>query len=454
MVSMWCVSGLRGRENFGQVRSDVTKPVLTDRHTSARFSAVQPPEKRMARIMVAWELGAGSGHEAVSIRVADLLSARGHEVVFAFHEEQAHRAKAPHRYLTVAVRSPRVAPTIADPGNFAECIEAAGFLDPKVLGESVSVWLRAQHELAPDLMIEDFAPTALLAARCTGLPSVSLGGGFCIAPAWAPWPAFRHWAPVPADRLLAAEYRALLACNAALAARGCTVLGSMGELYAATTALLTTWPALDPYADFRRGAHYLGPFEPRAHTTESEVRESGLAPEAVAYLRWDPSGAALPVLAALAQAKVGTQAAVPDLGVEVRQTLDGSTVRVVDWIADLPAAFGRARFAVTHGGQGATLQALAAGCPVLVVPTQAEQYITGARLSALGLGMVIRPRSSTEELTAAIEHLRREHSAFADRVRTFVQTQRSVCVAPPESTDAWLVQFIESLLNRPVSREH
>jgi UDP:flavonoid glycosyltransferase YjiC (YdhE family) len=407
----------------------------------------------MARIMVAWELGAGSGHEAVSLRVADLLSARGHEVVFALHEEQTPRAKAPHRYMTVAVRSPRVAPTIADPGNFAECIEAAGFLEPEVLSESLSVWVRVQQELAADLMIEDFAPTALLAARCTGMPSISLGGGFCIAPSWAPWPAFRHWAPVPADRLLAAEYRALLASNAVLAARGCTAMGAMGELYAATTALLTTWPALDPYADFRRGAHYLGPFESRLCTKASAAQESDQAPEAVAYLRWDPSGAALPVLAALAQAKVSTQAAVPDLGVEVHQTLEGSSVRIVDWIADLPAAFGRAQFAVTHGGQGATLQALAAGCPVLVVPTQAEQYITGARLASLGLGMVIRPHSSTEELHAAIGRLRHERSAFADRVRTFVQAQRSACVAPPESTDAWLVQCIESLLSRRVSRE-
>jgi UDP:flavonoid glycosyltransferase YjiC (YdhE family) len=408
----------------------------------------------MARIMVAWELGAGSGHEAVSLRVADLLSARGHEVVFALHEEQTTRARAPHRYMTVAVRSPRVAPTIADPGNFAECIEAAGFLDSAVLSESLAVWLRVQQQLAPDLMIEDFAPTALLAARCTGLPSVSLGGGFCIAPAWAPWPAFRHWAPVPADRLLAAEYRALLACNSALAARGCTVLGSMGELYAATTALLTTWPALDPYAEFRRGTHYLGPFDSNASVTASAALDPGLAPEAVAYLRWDPSGAALPVLAALAQAKVSTQAAVPDLGVDVRQMLAGSTVRIVDWIADLPGAFARARFAVTHGGQGATLQALAAGCPVLVVPTQAEQYITGARLASLGLGMVVRPRSSTEELNAAIDHLRREHAVFAERVARFVQDQRSACVAPPESIDAWLVQYIESVLNRQVNRVH
>ncbi|KPF67929.1 hypothetical protein IP84_11830 [beta proteobacterium AAP99] len=407
----------------------------------------------MARIMVAWELGAGSGHEAVSLKVADLLSARGHEIVFALHEEQTHRAKAPHRYMTVAVRSPRVTPTIADPGNFAECIEAAGFLDPAVLSESLAVWLRAQHELAPDLMIEDFAPTALLAARCTGLPSMSLGGGFCIAPSWAPWPAFRHWAPVPADRLLAAEYRALLACNAALAASGCTVMGSMGELYASTKAMLTTWPALDPYAEFRRGAQYLGPIESNARVPAAAMLESGLTPEAVAYLRWDPSGAALPVLAALAQAKVSTEAAVPDLGADVRQTLAESSVHIVDWIADLPAAFGKAQFAVTHGGQGATLQALAAGCPVLVVPTQAEQYITGARLAALGLGMVIRPSSSTQELSAAIDHLRRDHAAFADRVRTFVQKQRSACVAPPESTDAWLVECIESLLNRQVNRE-
>jgi UDP:flavonoid glycosyltransferase YjiC (YdhE family) len=399
----------------------------------------------MARIMLAWELGAGSGHETVSLWLADILAARGHEVVFAVHAAKAARSKAPHRYLTLAVDAPHVAPTIPDPGSFAECIEVAGFLDPETLGTALRVWERALAQAKADLLVEDFAPTALLAARCLDLPALSVGAGFCIAPAWAPWPGFRHWAPVPRERLLAAEYRALLASNAALAARGRTPMGSMAELYAASAPVLTTWPALDPYAHFRRDAAYLGPVGPN---TLPPLGLDARRPvrDAVAYLRWDPSGAALPVLQGLARAGVKTLAAVPDLDAEARQSLDGSSVAIERWIADLAAAFSGARFAITHGGQGATLQAMAAGLPVLVVPTQAEQYLTGERIAALGLGHVVRPGAPDSELAAAINALQHDTERFAARVRQFVREQQDACVAAPDSAGDWIVQRVEASL--------
>ncbi|HET7772466.1 MAG TPA: glycosyltransferase [Burkholderiaceae bacterium] len=399
----------------------------------------------MARIMLAWELGAGSGHEAVSLWVADRLAAHGHEIVFAVHASRAARCRAAHRYLTLAVDAPQVAPSIPDPGNFAECIEVAGFLDRSALEAALAVWERALAQAAADLLIEDFAPTALLAARCRHLPALSVGAGFCVAPAWAPWPGFRHWSAVPPDRLLAAEYRALLACNAALSSRGLAPLGAMGELYAGSTPVLTTWPALDPYAGFRQHPAYLGPVGASIALPDASAA-SAVRRDAVAYLRWDPSGAAFPVLQALARAGVDTLAAVPDLGAEVKQALAGSSVRIEEWIADLGREFASARFAVTHGGQGATLQALAAGLPVLVVPTQAEQYLTGERIASLGLGHVVRPGAPSGELQDAIDALQHDTERLASRVRQFVAEQRAACVAAPDSAGDWLVQLVADRL--------
>jgi len=61
----------------------------------------------------------------------------------------------------------------------------------------------------------------------------------------------------------------------------------------------------------------------------------------------------------------------------------------------------RAQLAITHGGHGTTIKALAAGVPVLCMPMGADQADVAARLVASGAGVRIRPRSRPAAIARA-----------------------------------------------------
>ncbi len=88
--------------------------------------------------------------------------------------------------------------------------------------------------------------------------------------------------------------------------------------------------------------------------------------------------------------------AVSDLPIRVLLTTGGhelelgdvpANVRVEEWV-DEPAVLGHASAVVGHGGAGTTLAAMAAGCPLVVVPLFGDQPANGVRVAVAGAGVV------------------------------------------------------------------
>ena len=96
-----------------------------------------------------------------------------------------------------------------------------------------------------------------------------------------------------------------------------------------------------------------------------------------------------------AQAYSAALAGVADLPVRVLLTLGGNelelgdvppNVHVESWISE-PDVLAEASVAVGHGGTGTTLSALAAGCPLVVVPLFGDQPFNAARIAVSGAGV-------------------------------------------------------------------
>ena len=78
--------------------------------------------------------------------------------------------------------------------------------------------------LQPQVVVADYAPTALLAARACGIPRVTVGTGFALPRLSDPLPALRPWVPVDGAKLRAVRpevvretYRMILADTPAYA---------------------------------------------------------------------------------------------------------------------------------------------------------------------------------------------------------------------------------------------
>jgi MGT family glycosyltransferase len=85
---------------------------------------------------------------------------------------------------------------------------------------------------------------------------------------------------------------------------------------------------------------------------------------------------------------------------------------------------------VTHGGMGSTMEALAAGVPMVVVPQMVEQEVTADRVAELGAGVRLDPADVTPaRLAEAVDRVTGDPS-FAAEVQRLGKTVREAGGAP------------------------
>src|SRR6218665_944925 len=242
----------------------------------------------MARFTLAWELGAGLGHVEPLSLVARALLDRGHTVDLiwrdlssATHVLGEHRQHPGLRLWPAPVwlrHPPGLAPT-AGTTSYPELLMLGGYLDAAGLLGLVQGWHTLLAATAPDVLVRDPAPSALLAARGRTARTVMLGNGYFQPPIETPFPSFRFWGPTDTTRLHASEAQVLRTCNEVLTRLGQPALPALQALVDVDLSAILTWPELNPY-----GPDPSGPFQTFGPLP---ARREGPAPI------WPPAGAGL-----------------------------------------------------------------------------------------------------------------------------------------------------------------
>ena len=352
----------------------------------------------MARIAFAWELGSELGHAMACNELARVLHAKGHRIAFVFRELQQlsylQRTEPYAVYQAPVSISEGHGPAI--PVSYAEILIGCGYDRAEHLAGLLGGWLALFARLEPDLVIADFAPTALLAARVAGLRRASYGNGFAIPPRLSPLPAFRFDTPIAPDRVAQADARALASVNGALARFGAAPLASLAQQFETDEDFLATFPELDAYGN-RPKSGYWGPRF--SIDTGVEVRwPEGSGKRILVYLKkTQPQLDAL--IAALAKGPHRVAAFIPDLDAERRDRLRGPSRIVAEQPMRLAPLLGECDLFVSQGGN-VSVGTLMSGIPQLLMPGQYEQYLTARRIEQLGAGSWL-PFDATAGETAA-----------------------------------------------------
>jgi len=147
----------------------------------------------MATFLCAWELGGGLGHLMRLRPIAEQLERLNHRVIFVV--QNPPRA----RFLIEAgfecVQAPILKPLsgVSPPNSMAQILARRGYSDINKLEGMVYEWIKIYRKVKPDLILTDYAPTAILAARKGLIPVAAVGNGFAFPPRdrWAcnlrPW---------------------------------------------------------------------------------------------------------------------------------------------------------------------------------------------------------------------------------------------------------------------------
>jgi UDP:flavonoid glycosyltransferase YjiC (YdhE family) len=381
----------------------------------------------MTKILIAWELGSGLGHVGPLRAVGSELVRRGHDVTIgAQNVGLCQQAFAGTR---VEVISAPVLPLsdkrLKFPCTYSDTLHDCGHSSAEQLAAAVDRWLQLFDEFAPDFLLADHSPTALLAARLRDFPVATIGTGFVCPPDITPLPSLRSEIPAP-HWAAEVEGTVLANMNAVLASRGRPSLGRVTQIFgAAEQQYLLTFPVLDHYlrwrADDSRESSFWAPIgnfpgQPCDWPSSDDIQPR---PRLFVYLR--DNAALLPILRGLAYKEYPTIAYGPRLTEDDEASFCGSSVHVVRTPVDLSSITARCDLAVLHGGHGTVCEFLRRGVPMLVLPMSLEQRTTGERLIELGVGAWATPADFDavgESLEGLIgdENYRHQAHRLAERI--------------------------------------
>ena len=343
------------------------------------------------RVLLAAEFDRGGATLTRLLPLASALAERGHEVTLV-----APGGAAP------SIEAPRW--TVAPPPGFvalsyADVLMHGGYAAPDALRDLMTGWRRVLEQAEPDLLVADFAPTAMLAARVAGVAMAAVGDGFSLPPLTAPLPDMRPWAGVSAEAIESVEGRVLAVVNARLAAARGRPLRWLRGLFEGVPSFLCAFPELDHYVGRAADGFYGAVFP--ASDGAAAVWPVGEGERV--YVDLDPRHPALPgVVEALG--RLGLPALVQGRGMTARQAdgLERGLVQVTS--AGLESVLGGCDLVVCQGME-VVAPCLLAGKPVLMAPVFVEEMMVLHRVATQGLGHGVEPGVDVAVMEAALRRL-------------------------------------------------
>lgn len=331
----------------------------------------------MARILLGWELGGGAGHHVKLRGIAAELVARGHEPVLAMQQTDALDPALPcwQAPLWPGQVLARARPVTRLPVTMGDILATLGLENGDAVRALVAAWDHVIRAIAPDLVLAEFAPGLLLAARGR-VPTLALGTGFTLPPAdLAAFPSLTG-ASAPATP----EAPMLDTLNRALAANGRAPLAALPALFAADEELQSVFVELDPYRGHRRVA----PGVPSCTAIDPDA-VGGLRDEIFVYLN-GTRGPQAPFWTGLATCGRPVRLYCTGLVAEDVAKLEQAGIAVERKPVPFAKIAQRSRFVVSHGGLGFTASSLAAGLPHVIAPCDLEKELLARDVMAIGLG--------------------------------------------------------------------
>ena len=386
----------------------------------------------MARIVYAWELGAGYGHLAAFLPLAKALRAAGHEVTFVIKElTHAETLLGPEgfSYMQAPLWQLQL-DRLTHPINYAEILFKVGYLSEPGLAGLVQAWRKQLELLRPDLLIVDHGPTPLLASRGAPFKRMLLGSGFYAPPRITPMPSIRPEAQVAPAKLIETEQLALSVINAVAQDLKLPPLQALYELFDADANFISTFPELDLYPQ-RGAADYVGPalslqegarFEwPGTPTTKT--------PKIFVYLQ---AGFAHTekIIAALSALPVRAVIHSPVLDPALVQKYAQAHLLFSTAPLQMAQASREADIAICNAGLGTVSAMLLAGTPMLLFPTHQEQFLLASAVVRLGAGILVMDAGQEPDLQQWITTLIAQPgyaaaaAAFQEKYRGFNQAQQ------------------------------
>lgn len=330
-------------------------------------------------ILLANEAGGGRGHVTLLAGVARAL---GNDLAIhaAIPSLRHADALAPAR----VDRGPmlRYAPDARQAGNtsWGDYLAACGLASPEIVRAHLRWWRRKIIETDASLLVADYAPLALWAARWLkaegwDIEILSVGTGYGLPP--ARMERFPQLLP-DFNRRTASEDEVFVVLNAAAASEGLQPLPTFPDVGRADRELAFTFAHLDPYANWRQDGErfvpVLSPLTPLCSDRGTELF--------IYFSRRELDDPAL--IEAVTELPFPRRGFFPGASTDTLERLRQGGVIVETGPLPMSEIAARARLVLSAGQHGLLCMAALAGLPQVAVPQHLEQLFHCRQADARG----------------------------------------------------------------------
>jgi hypothetical protein len=340
-------------------------------------------------ILCTWEMGSDLGHISRLGAITRALEDKGYNVVLAlkdlsraypfFKDTQAKLLQAPTWLLKLNMQRPVACQ--------ADVLLLSGYVDAEALLMLSKAWQSIVDLVQPDVVVFDYAPTALLALRDDNRGKVIVGTGFAEPVPGHPIADWRHY-DTNDDLVAKQEQVALHPINIVLKQLNKKPLQQLSELWQVDKVILNEFHQFDPYHGLRTNAIYCN------HQTVAtasfptvEFPDTGRK-KIIAYLK--PAHAKFELLLqALAFSDADVFVVCPRAPEQMLKRYESEHLRYSTGLVNLVQGLEQADLFLGHGNAGSVKEALIAETPNIVVPLHQEQLLIGLKLQQFGAGQLV-----------------------------------------------------------------
>lgn len=364
----------------------------------------------MAKVVLVWEMGTDLGHISRLDALAQHLGRRGHQVTCIFSDLSeisrlhAHLKAPPYRILEGPKWQERKQKLSRPPASLTEVLLAVGFYKPQTIIEKITQWRRLFADLEADVIVYDYAPTALLATRDLSCLKLNLGDPFSLPPARSPLPIFAHEVKISEANLLVSERRLVDTTNESLRTFSLSEIQFVHEIFSADKNFLLSIPELDPFSFIRSTEHYIGPFHVQQSGSRHLNWENNTRKRIFGYLK--PLYPQLrEMLSAVSSLDIQGRFFIPGAPQDLLSTYRNSNIEIVTTPYDL-TELNQCDLVICHAGHSTLTQSVLNGVPSLLIPLQQEQMCITQKaiFSRLAAGMSYQLAES-ESLRTILKNL-------------------------------------------------
>lgn len=396
----------------------------------------------MSNILFAWELGGNLGHLAKQMMIARALRQRGHRCLFA-----ARDVAVASTLLTNNGFEFVQAPFHCTPEgeakvltSYADILSVNGFGTPELLSGLVHAWFVLLERFRPEVIVIEYSPTVLFAAKLTGIPMIQIDTGFGYPPNEVPFPNFRPWLGITATEQFATEQALLATVNTVCSRLGGTPFSSLQQMLTTGTDLLATVPELDHYQGRRFGC-YVGPLFNISDGCEAFWPEKS-GSRIFVYLR--PFDGLEVVLKALSERSLVIIAVIPGIDAQLAAKYSCKRFQIIANPVQMSGILPVTDIAITHAGHGLASACVQFGVPMLLIPQMIEQLMTTQNLERLGVGIRVNHDQVAEKFAQGLDRLLTEQT-FRKNARTLASKYE---VYDQEKVLENMADTIEGIINR------